>query len=86
MVVSNNALDALYPCYTDLELLLSSSGTSDAIVHAGDVGLIIELPNVWKTGPGVICGVLFGDKKKYLNFNKLQLLRAGNESGQHSKG
>lgn len=84
MVVTKNPNHPHF-CYTDLELLLSSSGIGDTFVINGDVGLIVEKPSVWGEKPGIIYGILFGDKKKYLNFNRLELLRAGNESRQFSK-
>lgn len=73
-------------CYTDLALLMSSSAIGDTVVYSGDIGLVVEKPSVWGEKPGIIYGVLFGDKKKYLNFVRLELLRAGNESRQSGEG
>lgn len=67
-----------YPHYvhTSLETLMSSSNVGDAMVYAGDVGIVVETPDVWGKGPGLVFGVLFHDQKKYISFSRLELLRA----------
>ncbi len=60
--------------YTCLETFISCSHPGDVFSHNGDIGIVVEIPDVWGRGTGLIFGVLFHDKKKYLSCKNLKLL------------